>query len=361
MKNIKLAALAFALATAPAARASSWLAYCWNGGKIKHASESITLRRADNFGSNWSTSFGNAISRWNDAPSDFVYSHQGGDTSVGLNNLQSEAFWSSDPGDGAPAVTYLWWDAALCTSIMEADVVFNNTVAWTTSMTKGSLLGYGGNLRPFETTALHELGHAQGLDHTASVYSIMGQDWTHVCTNGSTARAEVGVDAYDLSRSVYGWDGLEDIQVSHWRRTGSSGGYSSHARTRIFDTASTELAKFATSPEPIYKVSKGQSVRVEFTYEYLGFVMTYPAYVPKSVQLAFYVSTNSTISADDTKIATKTISLGEAPVTTWFTVTIPSNLALNTTYYLGVIGDDNNAIGELSAANNKTYTAIRVQ
>lgn len=58
-------------------------------------------------------------------------------------------------------------------------------------------LAYGGGSRPFQTTAIHEFGHAAGLGHENAEYNIMGEDWTHISCNGSTYRSYVGEDAND--------------------------------------------------------------------------------------------------------------------------------------------------------------------
>src|SRR5262249_21615667 len=142
-------------------------------------------------GSPYQSALSATVSRWNGAPSMMFYGLVFGDTSVGLNNGQSEVWWQANPG--APAYTYWWWNASCY--IVETDTLFDNTVAYTAYTTKSNINSYGGAYRPFRTTATHELGHVQGLGHTTNTYSVMGDDWTHIFANGGTALQYPGEDA----------------------------------------------------------------------------------------------------------------------------------------------------------------------
>ena len=204
---------------------------------------------------------------------------------------------------------------------------------------------------------MHEFGHAGGLGHTANTYSIMGSDWTHIHANGTTATAYLGEDASQGVVVLYGlWTaGPEDLGVTHWRWIGSSGGYSTHARTRILSSAGVELAKVCAScAEPVYRVSKGQVVQLELNYENLG----------KNSQtrnVGYYVSTNDTISTTDTFLGSTSMTLSRDTVLTFRrTLTVPTTLTSGVNYWLGAIIDYNGALGELYENNNATYVGIRV-
>ena len=237
-------------------------------------------------------------------------------------------------------------------------MVFNNTELYTTSTTKASLWPYGGASRPFATTALHEFGHAQGLGHTSNRYSIMGTDWDHIHANGTVATAYPGEDAVAGSVAVYGISSanLEDLGLSHWRRVGAAGEYSTHARTRLFDSASVELPLVAGTVEPVYRVNKGQLVKLEMTYENMG------ATSPQVVRVGYYLSGNDFISTADTFLGERTLTLfRSAPDTLDNTfLTIPASLVSGQTYYLGAFIDFGDAVREVSETNNATYLAIRV-
>jgi hypothetical protein len=231
------------------------------------------------------------------------------------------------------------------------------SVYYTTS--KSSLSPYGGAFRPFQTTAIHEFGHAGGLGHTATTYSVMGQDWDHIHANCGIATAYPGEDTSAGLIATYGlWAGApQDLGAAHWRHTGSSGEYSTHARTRIFNSAGVELAKVcAGCAEPVYRVNKGQIVQLELTYENMG--RTSPLTSP----VGYYVSTNDCISTGDTFLGSTSMTLGRDTAFTWRrTLTIPNTLTSGQNYWLGAIIDYTGATAEGYESNNATYVGIRVQ
>lgn len=305
-------------------------------------------------GNAYRTALGTVASRWNQNPSNFFFSQLYDDTSVGLNNGQNEVWFTADASYN-PAVTVSRWNGS--GTLIESDVLFYVSAGYTTSMNKTSIWPYGGASRPFETTAMHEYGHALGLGHEADEYNIMGQDWTHLSLNGSTARSYAGEDADDGTVSLYGlWSGgtIEDVGVVHMKRTGASGEYSSHGLTKMYNSSGVELPFTTFNGQRRYNVSKGQSVQVEFTYENNG-----EAY--QSPGVGYYISTDSNITTGDTQFATASYGLGRADVlTSKRTLTIPSSLVSGSTYYLGAIIDWNNAITEVNSANNAAYHIIRI-
>lgn len=303
----------------------------------------------------WRDALASVLSRWNNNPSNLGYSAIYGDTSVALGNGQSEVWWTS--GFGAPAVANYWLNTTTC-QFTEADVRFDSTVPYHYTTAKSSLWPYGGGSRPFQTTAMHEFGHAGGLAHTATTYNIMGQDWTHIHANGTTATAYPGEDASAGMVAVYGlWaSGPQDVGVAHWRRVGASGEYSTHDRTRILDTAGIELVRVPGTAERTYYVNKGQTVLLEMSSENIGRTS------PLTVAVGYYLSTNDTISTVDTFLASSSQTLSRDQVlTTTRSLVIPSTLTSGATYWLGAIIDYNGAVAEGFENNNATYTAIRVR
>ena len=309
-------------------------------------------------GTQESDAFGVALKavrdRWNNSPANMIYGLSFNDIFIGEGNGQSEFWWSNNISP--PAVTKSW---VYCSSgtIAEADVIFRPNVGYSTSETKTNVWPYGGAWRPFQTTAMHELGHVQGLAHTSNTYSIMGQDWDHIHANGSLARAYPGEDAVATSMAGYGKKAgaKHDLGVAHWRRTGSSGGYSAHARTRMFTSGGALLSSFTSGGEPVYYVAKGQLIRLEMTYENMG-----PSTLTAGV--GYYVSTNDYISIYDTYLGAGSVTVGpnSANTTSNTYLYIPSNLQSGKTYWIGAIIDHNNQYSEVSEDNNRTYTAIRV-
>jgi CARDB/Matrixin len=337
------------------------------GEKLDWTSASQTMRYSSvSFPSgSWRTALDTAIDRVNQNPSTFRFNKSYGDTSIGIDNGQNEAWFSSDPGvlSGAPAITYTQWDCidywifGKDVELTEADVIFDVHEAYTTSMTRGNLWEYGGPYRPFQTTAIHELGHASGLGHTNNTYNIMGTDWQHVNVNGTTVRSYLGEDAANALVYLYGTTSAstEDLGVTHWKYRGTSGEYSTHQKTKVYTNTGGSLSTFTVNGETGYKVSKGQIVRFELTYENNG--KSYQS----SADVRYYVSTNDLISTGDTQIGSTTFTLARDVVyTTYVTLTIPTTLTSGVTYHLGAIIDADGSLAEMTEANNATYLPIRI-
>ena len=337
------------------ASASTWQT-CAGGGNVKWASNSVTLRGGSvSFpsGSSWTNALQSVVSSWSSTPSNMNYGLTLGDTSVALGNGENETWWTNSLG--APAICYTWWNGSC--QLVEADVLFLNTVSYSTSTTKTDLSPYGGGFRPFQTTAMHELGHAQGLGHTADTYSIMGQDWDHIHANGSVATAYPGEDAVAGSVGVYGLTGggFEDLAVAHWRYTGNSGAYSAHDRTRMYNNSGGLLTNLGGA-EPLYQVKPSQQVQLEMSYENLG-------KSNQTVKVGYYLSTNDFISTGDTFLGWQSYTLGRNTVYTVnsMLLTIPSWVTPNATYWVGAYIDYDGTLSETTSSNNAAYTAIKIE
>jgi hypothetical protein len=305
-------------------------------------------------GSSYRTALSHVVDRFFNNPSEFWFTQKWGDGSIGFDNGQSEVWFSAD-SDYDPAVTF-WWHN-IWGDIVEADVVFYNGEDYTSSMTKTSLWQFGGAYRPFETTAAHEYGHAAGLLHENDEYNIMGEDWTHVHTNGATCRSYVGEDGCDGLVDTYGrYSGgsIHDVSVTLFRYLGTDGEYSTHQKCKMYTSGGTVLGSETYNGQKRYRVNNGQTVKVGFTYETEG-------ETTQTVNIGFYISTNSTISTGDTLFATGWVELGRGNVyTVNSTVTLPNNLTSGQTYYLGVIVDYDNGLTEVDGSNNAAYHIIKV-
>lgn len=353
---ITLATLAALFAVPSAAMAHSY--WTCNGKIIKWKDEAAHLRHsAVSFpnGSSYRTASADAINKANENASEMRFSRSWDDGSVKTGNGQNEVwFTNSDFGAPARAVTK-WGGIAFCANprIKESDLQFSTGTSYTSSMSTSLLWGYGGNWRPFRTTMMHELGHAMGLGHENRRYNIMGEDWTHIHANNGVARAYMGEDAGHGLVAMYGLvaGGLEDLSVTHWEFAGADGEYSQHKRCGMRAANGAALASFWNNGEEVRRVRRGQSIKVEFTYENNG----------KSFQVTdagFYLSANDNITTLDPRIGGWSLQLGRDVVATATrTVTIPANAPLGY-QWLGVIIDENGTLGEVSEVNNKTYHRV---
>ena len=366
MKQQAIKALALATICVLTQQASAYTTWTCLGERMKWDTNSVTMRLASNSfsSSSWRGSMTTAISRVNQNPSKFRFYSSYPDTSVGVDNGQSEAWFTSNQSllGGAPARAFVqmdcvdYWIFGTDIEITEADVIFDNQVSYTTSMSKTNLWSHGGSKRPFQTTAIHELGHGAGLAHTNNTYNIMGQDWDHIHANGGTARSYLGEDAAHGLVVLYGTTSgsAEDLGITHFKRTGASGQYSKHGKTVLRTSSGGALPSFVQNGERVYRVNRGQTVKLELTYENNGKTQ-------RTEDVGYYVSTNSFISTSDRLIRTRTMTLGRNKVyTNSYNVTIPSDLVRGRNYWVGAVIDRNRSLSEMTEANNASYLPIRI-
>jgi len=344
------------------AMASKFWTDCNNNTPRKWPTNNVTFNaNPAGFGGQftfWRTSFATALSRFNSTPVNLTLNVRlDDDTSVAVGNGESEIWWDNS---GNSAIGYNI--TSPCGRTIEGDIIFHNTVSYDDSMeNKANFWNYGGNSRTFETTALHEVGHTVGLAHENRYYNIMGSDYTHVHTTGENAlRSYLGEDAVNGLISLYGGSNREDLSVAAWRHIGASGEYSTHGRTRLFNSGGALLSASNATPsctrsqcELRYNVAIGETIQYEMTLENNGRNR-------QSVVLGYYISTNATITTTDTLIGTDTVTVTrDTPDTVRKTITLPNNLAPNTNYYLGVIIDNNDSVAEWTEENNTSYMHIR--
>ena len=330
------------------------------GSKIYWRDESQKMRMSEvSFpeGSIWSESFEEAVARWYDNPSPFYFFTAYGEGSVDADNSQNEVWFTDDQSllDGHPAATLCWSSGTRWTA---ADIVFDVDYDFTVSDSPSRSSAYTGSERTFVTSSLHELGHALGLAHENDEYSQMGESWTHVNRNGDTLHFYPGEDACDGAVFLYGTvdSGYQDVSVTHWKYLGRDGEYSTHQRTKVYNSSGVALTIHSgTEDDPAYEVTKGTVVKPEFTFENNG-------RSTQSPEVGWYLSSNSTISTADTLLGTSTPTLGRNDVyTTSKSVTLPGSLTSGAYYWLGVVVDKDDVISEINEANNATHIRIYVK
>ncbi len=326
---------------------------------------------------NWRDALIESINQYNNNPGKFSYKLKQNDDLLSHANFESEVWGSTDISAPAYAshIPICYWFFGKHVWISAVDVVFNYKTPWrwTTTHNKNNLWKYNGacsgtsGCRGIQGTALHELGHGLHLAHENDEYNIMGNDFEHVHVNGDRATFYLGEDAADGAVHLYGNDNsYQDLGVVHWKydAANTTSEYSNHKRTQVYNSAGTSVVSRTwvdyqgdgNNDERHFKVSPGQSVKAEFTFENNG------ASTHKNVSVGYYLSTNNYCTTWDTKLTSTTMTLGRADVYTYKKgMTIPSTVTVGQNYWLCAIVDDNGAIAEAWEGNNATWLPLRIQ
>jgi len=290
-------------------------------------------------------------------PSAFYFEIAHDAPSVGFGNGENEIWFTDAPGTG-PAYASRWVSGSDPFVIVESDVLIDTAHPFTTSNAKTDSVGYGGGAWAFEPLMIHQFGHVAGMSHEADEYNVMGSEWNHVSCNGNFIRSYIGEDAADGLVSLYGPIGagtIEDVGVSLFKYAGAAGALSAHEPCEIYDQAGTPLTSDGSlTGQPVWNVTSGQSLQVEFTYENNGLSS-------QGSNLGFYLSDNNYISSGDQFLASHTIiQFRNDVVTRSYAVTLPDDLPVGATYYLGVRIDDTGLLAEAAEDNNAAYHVINV-
>lgn len=283
----------------------------------------------------WDVDFQYAMDKWNSAGGSafrFILGRDD-DTTVDNENGITEVYWGDDIGDDALARTYYrmqcswtryWffgWHYTYYTGIIEADIGFNVNYPFHTGP---MVVGSGSN--SFRQVALHELGHALGLEHNSAL-AIMDSKYPNAGPLGHYNDSIPHADDAVGVRFLY--------PDSSTKRDAAVGKYA-------WDSSTKQLLSF-TSMGP---VPRGGSRDIYYTLENLS-TQTETAVVD------FYISTNNYISTADRWLGTTGWSMPPGSVINGgiFKVTIPANLAPGS-YYLGYMVDRSNSIPEANEGNN---------
>ncbi len=156
-----LTAAALVAATSQTARGFATFGQVWNAGNI-----TMNMQLAGGSGlidgsANFNAAATAALSLWNQSLNRVRFTAQSSSASAGDGDLSNQVFFDSQYyGESFKrdelAITTRWYSG---TERVEADVVFNTAFRWDS---------YRGNVRSawdMRRVALHEFGHALGLDH----------------------------------------------------------------------------------------------------------------------------------------------------------------------------------------------------
>lgn len=340
---------------------------CDNGVIANVKTNPIPLRvTSDQFppGDPFTLALGEVVQGWSNTASAMQFScvyENPGDGKNAYNNDVNEVYWTkdaqeSDQGSDWVGLCIYTMHGAECT-MGETDIVFNDILVHFTASKDVDdvpvVFGGGGSTYSFQVVAYHELGHAQALDHTGDVYAVMGAG-PHHHVDGSLAISYPGEDAVVGSIGLYGAvpGGMTDLALAPFKYGGMMADYATH----------DPIALRAAGGGPgviedgdVFRVVAGAKVRLEVTVENLGTT-------GHSTQVAFYLSTDSSITTGDVYLGETGLGVQpNVPITIESPVLeLPAFLGIGEDYWLGAVIDPEQVIAETSEWNNRTNVRLAV-
>lgn len=280
-------------------------------------------------GSSWDSDLQNAMWHWNHVGGSGFNFYVGRDTDGSHSNSNgvNEIYFSAAETGSALAVTFsryhCYWAFGYQYGRDEADIAFNTSYAWNTGSLNYASLGSPYN---FELVALHELGHALGLQHSDGVQATMNSYYANGGPVGYYKEVDpLPDDRYGVRALYPDGTGETDVAGSAFKRTG------------------TGTSGLISTPTYAYR---GTYVNMEFTFANLGTST-------QTFDIGFYLSTNDYISTADRWLGTNYGAWASSGALGTYSrsLYIPTDIAPGT-YYLGYLVDGGFAIGEGNEGNN---------
>jgi hypothetical protein len=281
-------------------------------------------------GSAWDARLQNAMWHWNNVGGAGFNFYVGRDTdgTHSSSNGTNEVYMTSTEDGSALAVTFTrshcYWLFGTQNGLDEADVSFNANYAW--SLNPVDYTNPSGSPYNFESVALHELGHALGLNHEDRWMATMNSIYPNSGSLGYYKELDPLADDRWGVRQLYP-DGTSETDVagSAFKHTGSG------------------TSGLVSSPS---YAARGSNVTIEYTFSNQGTAT-------QSFDIGFYLSTNDYISTGDTLLGMNYGAWAGSGVQATYsrTLTIPSWIAPGT-YTLGFLLDPNGSVSENNESNN---------
>lgn len=323
--------------------------YIWDcrGEDTTWDNDNVTFQpRLDSFpaGSAWRTSLESARDGWNNrTPSSefrFTFAYAGGNAFTAGDGVNNIAVTNAFAFNGALAVTLtrrnkgcpIWPFSR--PRMVEADILFDPSFNWDNATTPGDVVPCFGAVGActFNSTivALHEMGHAFGLDHDNNILGTMDAVYPDAGPLGNGNQVHPHADDVRGNISGYGFTPT----FGPWQRDVAATAY-----RRLAGTASSE-------PIPAPNFDRGVARAVQFTIENRSL------YNQNNVRVQFYLSTNRFISSGDILIGSTTLNMPA-----FFTGTLTANVTVPATvvpgqYFFGYLLDGNSQIAEINEGNN---------
>ncbi|WP_440997959.1 matrixin family metalloprotease [Arhodomonas sp. SL1] len=280
-------------------------------------------------GSSWDARLQNAMWHWNNVKGSTWDFYVGRDTDGTHNrsNGRNEVYLDNGLSGSTLAVTkrrwHCYWAFGWRHGYNETDIGFNNNVSW-----RLGALDYSDLNDPysFEGVALHELGHALGLNHEDRWLATMNSYYPNSGPVGHWKAWDPLPDDRQGARFLYPDSTTEsDVAGSAFRRTGSG--------------SSSRVA----SPT---QANRGSYVTIQFTFHNMSTAR-------KTFNIGFYLSTNDYISTGDRLLGVNTGAWADPGFSGTFsrTLYIPRGVATGQ-YWLGFIVDFDDGLSESRESNN---------
>lgn len=279
-------------------------------------------------GSVWRNDLLVAFNRWNDMRGmwfEFENIVDDNNNTFNYSNDRNEFAWHSTETDGALAVTVITYDVSFFDwDIEEADIIFNNTLAWEFGAHDPRTVE---TTASFRFTAVHEMGHFLGLLHENDEMAVMLSTASAFHGGSGHLRSAPFPDDAQGARRLYPHSNSEtDFSVSNFRWVSSN-------NTSLILGSGTQTVNPGGTFNSGFAFGNPGKTYVEFT----GYLV---------------LSTNTTITTHDRVIATGT---GWADPYYYgdhsFQLRVPSDMAPGD-YYVGAILDPNNEVAEEREGNN---------